>query len=41
MLKGENMKTEIKNITISFNGGKVSTVDLENNKFYHPEFEEN
>lgn len=37
----QSMKTEIKNITISFNGGKVSTVDLENNKFYHPEFEEN
>ena len=37
---GNQEEAKIKNITISFNGGKVSTLDLDNEKFYHPEFEE-
>ena len=36
---GSQKEAVIDNISLSFNGGKVSTLDLKNDKFYHPEFE--
>ena len=36
---GNQQKVDINTISISFNGGKVSTLDLDNDVFYHPEFE--